>query len=822
LLGHVNLKTRLYSLCGVLLCPLILLAGILSNTAYNSIAFSQKEQDGVRYFGAIFPLILDVASDKRKANPSALDAASAHYDTDMKSWDSSTKFRVSISSNFSKLEKVKAGQQLIAAVGDGSNLILDPDLDSYYVMDIVTNKLPTLLTLSTEVDQVFSDIKGAGDTDAVQRLTMLVGQIRSVRAGLDVSMQAAIRNNASGNVSRTMLTSYSKLSDALNQQDRNLDAAIQDLIAGRYDPQSGAALRQNNAQIFAAMRPNYMGYLQTLESLLQDRINKDAGSLLLSLLVTLAAAAAALSLAVLVAKRMTNSVDAIRARIQRLQEGDFTSPIPLQDQKDELGDIARALTQFRAHSEEKARLMEQLDEQRISAAKKLQTLAYIDDLTGLSNRKLLNATFEKHAASMQGTTQSALIFFDLDGFKEVNDILNHTAGDLVLQEVARRLQNYVKGDEIAARLGGDEFAIFLPNAGEREEVLEYCNRILRSLAEPYRVHDTLQFLSGSAGIALLPLSSAHDGIEIVRRADVAMYRAKTLGKNQTIVFDPTFDSEVLKRREIENELRAALKKEEVALYFQPQFDVASGKVVSLEGLARWSHARLGDIPPSTFIPIAERGGLINELGRQVMLQAVKAAKRWPDLRISINISVAQLRHHQFMNDVMVMVAELGGDVSRIELEITESVLMEENPVLESRLAALRDFGFILALDDFGTGFASLGYLSRFHFDRLKIDRSFVSGAQASDRGAALLQSITNLGLSLGMDVCAEGVETYEGVKSAATAGCTLIQGFYFSPAVDSAAVDEMVSAQQNKADMNDYNRLKLELAQLEVQRSAVG
>jgi diguanylate cyclase (GGDEF)-like protein len=793
LLKKMSMIRQLYCLCAIFILPILLLSALLTVQARNDIAFSEKEREGVVYLRAVFPIIANTAWNGNAGDTRTLTSANHAFDVKMSSWEKSTQLRIKLAARKERLAIVETGVELITAIGDGSNLILDPDLDSYYVMDVVVARLPALLHMHTRLDEML--LRNTDSISAVSRseIGVLRGQIAEKRKGLDESMYAAVRNNLDGSISAKMLKDYSALVASLDRHGELTEQLLQTPEGTAFDANLTAPLRKNHRTVIAQLQKSYDGYLNVLDHLLAARISDDYRLLALSLFSAILATVSAIFLALKISQRIAGNVASLSRRIHDLAKGDFASPIPHQDQNDEIGQIARSLTSFRATAEEKAALQSTLDEERSAAARTLENLAYTDDLTGLPNRKFLNVAIERHIAVAPAAVPSALIYLDLDGFKEVNDTLTHVGGDELLKEVARRLSAFVRDQDVVARLGGDEFAVFVANANDRDALNELSHRILRALVEPFRVQDTLQFLSASAGISILPLTNTHDAFEMVRRSDVAMYRAKALGKNQSIIFDPIFDSEALRRKEIEAALREALKNDEIELWFQPQFQVQTSRLVGVEGLARWTSPRYGVIEPSVFIPIAENSGLINELGRQVMKKAILAVRRWPQLRVSINLSVVQLRHHQFMNDITALVGDLGVPVNRIELEITESVLMDDNPMLTSRMQALRDLGFELALDDFGTGYSSLGYLSRFQFDRLKIDSSFIKGALGSQRGTALLHSIASMGRALGMDVCAEGVETFEGVQSATEAGCTMVQGFYFSPAVNVEGIDSMVA-----------------------------
>jgi diguanylate cyclase (GGDEF)-like protein len=789
----LTLRQQLICLCSIFFVPIVLLALLLTQRAQSDIAFSQAERDGVAYLKTVAPIIAKSASGTPATDLASFEAANIRFDTVMQSWQQSTALRIALESDATRVQTVDAGINLITAIGDGSNLILDPDLDSYYIMDILVARLPVLMSQLTKLDSQIEADQAFLDQSKHSDLLLLQGQIKSARQSLEGAMSAAVRNNSAGSISRTMLESYSKLIVEMDHHIADLSSFTQENASNEQRLEAANSLRADFRPLMSKIYVAYASYLNVLDELLATRIAKKYEDLYISLGISVGAVLIALLFSFVLMHHISRKVSLVSRRIHAMTEGDFTSPIPLQSHKDEFGQIAQSLKVFRAHSEEKAALAEIINTERQSNAKALEALAYLDDLTGLPNRKFLDSRLSNCLNLDNDNDISALIYFDLDGFKEVNDTMTHQAGDEVLKEAALRLSRFLRDDDIAARLGGDEFAILIGTAGDKVLLEQMCVRILQSLAEPYRIRGSLHYLTASAGIALITATSAHDTRELLRRADVAMYRAKKLGKNRAVFFDSSFDTEALYRKAIESALREGLQRGEVYLDFQPQFDGPSGRMVGVEGLARWSSQRHGEISPSVFIPIAEQSGLIHELGKQVLQQAILAVRRWPQLRISVNLSVAQLRHHKFVDDIAELMIEMSAPSNRIELEITESVVMEDDRLLTAKFAALRDLGFRLAIDDFGTGYSSLSYLSRYRFDLLKIDRGFIRNVTNNARGIALLKSIASLGLALDMDVCAEGVETHEDVRTAVEAGCKLLQGFYFSKAVSIDEIDRMLA-----------------------------
>lgn len=789
----MTLRQQLYGLCMIFLVPMATLSWLLGSQALDQIAFSKKERDGITYLNHVIPIISKKAVGEDIGKLDDLIAASTYYDSMMRSWEQSTQFRIALTTRQTRAQTVDLGTRLVTAIGDGSNLILDPDLDSYYVMDIAVIRLPGLARSLANAEQILATDPELAVPASRDELKLLKGEIDSLRAGLTSAMYSAVRNNESGFVARKILADYGELAA---QFDRYGILLTRIAAAASGSPEMGAArndfARRHPLLISNVGRAN-MGYLRVLDQLLSERIDRKYGSLLFSLLLAAFSAAIAIWLALKVSRRIAHNVTALSQRIDEMAKGDLASAIPLQDQRDEIGKIARSLTIFRKQAEENAELSDALAAEREANSQALEKLAFYDDLTGLPNRKLLSVRIDKVISAAAGSRTSALIYFDLDGFKEVNDTMSHLAGDALLQEVANRLRAFGGDEDVVARLGGDEFAIFLKDAPDKNRLDTLCVAILETLSQPYSIFSSQQFLSASAGVALLPLTAERDGVEMIRRADVSMYRAKAMGKNRVVFFDPSFDDEALYRKAIESALREALARGEVQLHFQPQFDVKTGRLVSVEGLARWTSARHGEISPSVFIPIAEQSGLIYDLGMQVLRKAIAAAQRWPDLRISINLSVAQLRHNRFVDDVRETVEKTNAPCARIELEVTESVIMDDDPAITAKLVALREIGFELALDDFGTGYSSLAYLKALPLDYLKIDKKLAQDITGTARDRIVVRGVIDMARSLGLAVIAEGVETEEQLALLAREGCNYYQGFLCAEPLDVAALEALAT-----------------------------
>jgi len=412
-----------------------------------------------------------------------------------------------------------------------------------------------------------------------------------------------------------------------------------------------------------------------------------------------------------------------------------------------------------------------------------QHLAFHDVLTGLPNRALFDDRLDQALSRTRRGEKIAVLMIDLDRFKHINDNLGHQAGDSLIREFAKRLSGMVGTGDTVARLGGDEFAVIQLGIRDGAEVEALCDRILSALDDPFEILGHQVYAGASIGIALAP-DFGFDRVDIMRKADIALYSAKDEGRDCYRMFTAAMDEAVKVRSTIEDDLRSALRRgEELSVVYQPQFKSNGRSIVGLETLVRWNHPTRGPILPEQFIPVAEQTGLISRLGDWVLQQACLASRQWPDLFISVNVSPAQFRVHGFAERVLEIVRENGADPHRIELEITEGVLLDNAGETAGTLRQLRAAGFRIALDDFGTGYSSLGYLQRFAIDKIKIDRSFVMSLGKTANSMAIVKSIVALGQAMDLTVTAEGVETEHQKSFLSTAGCNEMQGFLFSKAL---------------------------------------
>ncbi len=415
-------------------------------------------------------------------------------------------------------------------------------------------------------------------------------------------------------------------------------------------------------------------------------------------------------------------------------------------------------------------------------AERMRRLARTDVVTGLSNRAGHNQDLVARLMHLGEGRMLALFWLDLDRFKEVNDLLGHPVGDRVLREIAERLSDVAPDNSNISRFGGDEF-ILLCEVADRKQSEMLASELHAEIMRPIRIDRERLEVNASIGIAVLP-DDGTDADTLMQNADLALYHAKANGRKQTCFYDPTMSRDLARRREIESELRAAIQRDELSIYFQPIVDLASGRIRSFEALVRWFHPQKGELRPDEFIPVAEETGVIITLGNWITAQAAKVASQWPaDVTVAVNLSPLQIKAPGAALGIRNALREAGLDPSRLELEVTENLFVEDNAATEAFMEELSQIGVRFALDDFGTGYSSLGYIQRYPFGKIKVDRSFVSGPDVGRKTDAIIHAVAELGSKLNMDIVAEGLETIDQVHKVRAAGCTLGQGFYFSRAV---------------------------------------
>ena len=427
---------------------------------------------------------------------------------------------------------------------------------------------------------------------------------------------------------------------------------------------------------------------------------------------------------------------------------------------------------------------------------KLDRLAHYDNVTGLNNRHFFNDRLDSVISrSEKFMEKTVLMFIDLDNFKTVNDTLGHDVGDKLLKLVAERLSNTVRFGDVVCRIGGDEFAIILENVSELSVASMIAEKCLASLFQPIEISGNELHIGASIGVSVYP-DDAQDKYTLLKYADTAMYYAKNGGKNAYRLFEQSMQEDAQKRFTMENNLRRAMERAEFVLHYQPQIDVTSGQITGVEALIRWIHPELGIITPAEFIPIAEDTGLIVEIGEWVIREACQEMKRWNEeghkLRVAVNLSGRQLKEHNFVETVLAIVEETGIDPEYLELELTESMLMEASASIIEKLFDLKAAGIKLAIDDFGTGYSSMSYLKAFPVNCLKIDRSFISDLPQNNEDAAITKAIIAMAKSLRMEVVAEGIETAEQGNFLREHGCDTYQGYFYSKPISPEDIRKML------------------------------
>ena len=418
-----------------------------------------------------------------------------------------------------------------------------------------------------------------------------------------------------------------------------------------------------------------------------------------------------------------------------------------------------------------------------------------DALSGLPNRHhFVGRLQETLDALLQSRNNGRVVvaYIDVDRFKDINDTMGHQAGDALIMAVAARLRGAIGPQDFLSRFGDDEFAV-LRCAGDSASADDLAKRLHDAFEETFDVYGQNIRMTASVGLAMAP-KHGFSPAELMRHADIALYQAKNRGRDRAMFFSAEMAAEVEQRRAIELDLQAAISAQTLTMYYQPLVSCGSGRVVSLEALLRWRHPVKGDISPAIFVPIAEEAGLMPALGAFVLEQAFKDAHRWPGLDIAINLSPVQFRHVDLVSLLRRLIERHAMDPSRIVLEVTEGVMMESTERNRQQLDAIRDMGFKVALDDFGTGYSSLRYLCDFHFDKIKIDRAFVTGVHQRKAAMTVIQSVVTLGRGLGMGIVAEGVETEAEASVMRLVGVTELQGFFFSKAVPADEVEGVVAS----------------------------
>lgn len=430
----------------------------------------------------------------------------------------------------------------------------------------------------------------------------------------------------------------------------------------------------------------------------------------------------------------------------------------------------------------------------VAAHAQIQHLSMHDALTGLPNRNKLSRFLEEALLLNEHSMPLSVLMIDLDNFKPINDSLGHPVGDAVLQEVAHRLRDCTREHDLVARLGGDEFVVVLNGMDTHSEIDKFCTRLIGSLHQPIDHEGHALHIGASVGVAV-SRRQGYVASELIRCADIALYQAKADGKNTWCYFEPHMSDQIQSRRQMEDDLRLAVKNHEFVLHYQPRYKVDGKEIVSVEALVRWQHPTQGLLGPDLFIPLAEQTDLIVPLGRWVLREACETALTWPhDVLLSVNLSPAQFTHSDVVEDVREVLVGTRFPASRLELEITENVMLNDTEGALNTMNALKQLGVRLNMDDFGTGYSSLGYLRAYPFDGIKIDKRFIASIGNGENDRAVVQAIISLGKAMGLTVTAEGVETEEQLGILGKDECHEVQGYLMSRPVDKATFAKLLKA----------------------------
>ncbi|HEX9955171.1 MAG TPA: EAL domain-containing protein [Allosphingosinicella sp.] len=437
------------------------------------------------------------------------------------------------------------------------------------------------------------------------------------------------------------------------------------------------------------------------------------------------------------------------------------------------------------------------EQKRLTA--RFERLARYDTMTGLENRGAFQERLQAAlAAGTDETNQVAVLWVDLDKFKEINDSLGHPTGDKVLCAVSRQLSSLAEGRGFVARFGGDEFVLLLhgTKAGFAEEA---ARELMRALSVPMTIDGVSLQVTGSVGAAVAPLHGT-DGETLLQHADMALYHAKANGRNDFCLFEQSMEQQFHELRTLEGALKLAIENEELEVYYQPLIDLKTGQITCCEALLRWHHPELGSVSPSRFIPIAEATGLISPISHWVLAQACEAAAQWPEeVSVAVNMSPALLKDLHLSHMILSSLYTSGLAARRLELEITETVLLEDNAQANTLIKEFQKIGLKLSIDDFGTGYSSLTYLKKYKFDKIKIDTTFIADVTRSREARAIIHALVGLAAELDMEIVAEGIETETQLGYVTGAGCTSAQGFFIGRPMPRAAIAERLAAQQRGA-----------------------
>jgi diguanylate cyclase (GGDEF)-like protein len=787
LLGRLRYAQKFTVVGLVLLVPLALVAGAYVDLQRDQIAFSAKERSGVVLMEPLIDLTAYLVRERHEVTAGAvvtadLTARLAVVDVQdrrvgrklatREAWRATRELVLATRQETDRHEAydkaVAALLDLIVEVGDASNLTLDPDIDSYYLMDTLQFRLPVLLDVAGHSADTVA-VPDDSHADLGMNLGINHGVITDIRRALVRAADTVVAKTADPFVRAGARERFARLDQAAGRLDGALSVATS---AGHLSPVTPAAADlQREAMEFV---PWVAG---ALDRLLRTRISGFAYKALRVGIGSGVAGLLAVYLFVGFYLSVTPPIRRIVDALGAVAGGDLTRRVSV-DTRDELGFVSAALNDTIARTE--------------AATDRLATRATHDPLTRLPNRDhVLSRLTEALARSAATGDLMCVLFVDLDRFKIVNDSLGHEAGDAVLCAVAARLSALRRDGDMVGRLAGDEFVVICENLPSIDDAVRIAERIVTSVNEPIMVRsgtgptagtDREASVGASVGLAVADGSASPDPADLLRDADVAMYHAKQRGRGRVEIFDDALRVAVQERMDLHNELRHAIDAGEIRAYYQPIVAMADDRVLGFEALARWHHPTRGVLCAAEFVPAAEESGLIVPLGLTVLRQACEQTAMWrtdhPELRVVVNVSGTQFADPSFVDTIEAVLAETGLDPDALWLDITETSLMADAAAAREMLNRVRALGPHLAVDDFGTGYSSLAYLRSFPVEALKIDRSFISDlGEGTDE--AIVGMIVALARSLGLAVVAEGVETRAQLARLAELGCDIAQGYLY-------------------------------------------
>jgi diguanylate cyclase (GGDEF)-like protein len=778
----------------VLLLPLSFVAQAYVGLQRSRITFSAKERVGVAYLVPLLELTGDLVEARhlavtRRAGDSrgpTLDVAAvdrvderhgAALDTTGHWIDAKRRLARAAEAGDPRTafdlynDAADALLALIVHVGDQSNLTLDPDLDTYYLMDALQFRLPAMLDVAGRM----ADRALLARRDLVMDPTAVLidlglnnGALSSMRDAVDRGLDTGSRHTDSAELRRLAGPGFSRLDRETSVLLGQVTTAIRTRSVQDVEPATANAVRAEAGVLARAVAAE-------LDALLAVRISGFEGSARRVQALFVVTALLAIYLFVGFFLSVSTPVRRMVTALRAVASGDLSASVDV-GTRDELHFVGQVLNDTIAQTR--------------AVRDRLAHQATHDLLTGLPNRALVLDRLEEGVArARRGEGLMAVLFIDLDRFKLVNDSLGHEAGDELLRAVASRICAVVRPGDTVGRLAGDEFVVICERVHDRDEPVVIAQHIAAAVAEPVETHEAggearLVEVGASIGITFAGPGSGSDPDGLLRDADMAMYRAKQRGRGRVEIFDETLRVAVQRRMQTQEDLRRAIAEGELSLHYQPIVDAVTGKVHSVEALARWRHPARGMLPPAEFIPIAEETGLIVPLGAWVLAEACRQVTVWraahtaiAALNVSVNLSARQLADAELVPTVSSVLAGSGLPSEALWLEITESTVMADAESARRTLADLRRLGVHIAIDDFGTGYSSLAYLRRFPVEVLKIDRSFVRELGQNPEDEAIVGTVVSLARILGLGVVAEGVETAAQAAELRRLGCHTLQGY---------------------------------------------